>query len=140
MKNYAAVVIAFLFVFTTSAFAANYVKPDIFKQLLETNKPLVVVDIQKKDDFENHHFKGSIETNSFPASSGEEKKLLDKAIEKIKTTRGDVVVVCPMGKMGARNAYDYIKSKGIPENRLYILEGGIAGWPYKKMLVKGTEK
>jgi hypothetical protein len=48
-----------------------------------------------------------------------------------------VVIICPRGKSGASNTYDYIKSKGIPENRLYILEGGIAGWPYKEMLIKG---
>jgi rhodanese-related sulfurtransferase len=104
---------------------------------METGKKMTIVDIQPKNEFEQHHFKGSIETNAFPAKTDEEKKRLDSVIEKIKKSSEDVVIICPRGKSGASNTYDYIKSKGIPENRLYILEGGIAGWPYKEMLIKG---
>ncbi len=49
----------------------------------------------------------------------------------------DVVIICPKGKGGALNAYDYLKSKGVPENRLFILEGGIDDWPYPDLFVKG---
>jgi hypothetical protein len=58
-------------------------------------------------DFTNQHLPGAIETNAFP------------------------------GKSGAKNNYDYLQSKGVVENRLQILEGGIADWPYAEMLVKG---
>lgn len=139
MKKYAVMVATLVFVLTSSAFAANYLKPDVFRQWMETKRPVIIVDIQLADDFKEHHFKDSIETNAFPAKS-EEKKKLDKAVEKIRATQDDVVVVCPRGKSGASNSYEYIKSKGIPEKRLYILEGGIAGWPYKEMFVKGREK
>ncbi|MFZ5998134.1 MAG: rhodanese-like domain-containing protein [Nitrospirota bacterium] len=140
MKKYAVMVATLVFVLTSSAFAANYLKPDVFRQWMETKRPVIIVDIQLADDFKEHHFKDSIETNAFPAKSEEEKKKLDKAVEKIKATQDDVVIVCPRGRSGASNSYEYIKSKGIPENRLYILEGGIAGWPYKEMFVKGREK
>lgn len=140
MKKYAVMVATLVFVLTSSAFAANYLKPDVFRQWMETKRPVIIVDIQLADDFKEHHFKDSIETNAFPAKSEEEKKKLDKAIEKIKATQDDVVIVCPRGRSGASNSYEYIKSKGIPEKRLYILEGGIAGWPYKEMFVKGREK
>ncbi|MEW6117255.1 MAG: rhodanese-like domain-containing protein [Nitrospirota bacterium] len=140
MKKYAVMVATLVFVLTSSAFAANYLKPDVFRQWMETKRPVIIVDIQLADDFKEHHFKDSIETNAFPAKSEEEKKKLDKAVEKIRATQDDVVVVCPRGKSGASNSYEYIKSKGIPEKRLYILEGGIAGWPYKEMFVKGREK
>lgn len=137
MKKYLFLVLTFVFVLPTTAMAANYVKPDVFKQWLEGKKPLIIVDIQPADDFEDHHFKGAIETNAFPVKTDEEKKRLDKIIPKIKASKDNVVIICPRGKSGASNTYDYLKSKGIPENRLYILEGGIAGWPYKTMFVKG---
>lgn len=137
MKKHFVLALVFVFVLTTSAFAANYVKPDEFKKWMETGKKMTIVDIQPKNEFEQHHFKGSIETNAFPAKTDAEKKRLDLVIEKIKKSSDDVVIICPRGKSGASNTYDYIKSKGISENRLYILEGGVAGWPYKEMLIKG---
>ena len=126
-----------LFFVPYAAFAANYVKPDIFKQWLAGNKQLVIVDIQTADDFGDHHFKGSIETNAFPGKSDEEKKRLDRTFAKIQSSKGEVVIICPKGKGGALNAYDYLKSKGVPENRLFVLEGGIDGWPYPDLFVKG---
>ena len=47
------------------------------------------------------------------------------------------MVVCPRGKGGAMNSYDYLKTQGIPEERLRILEGGMAGWPFKELLKQG---
>jgi rhodanese-related sulfurtransferase len=120
-----------------AALAANYVKPDIFKQWLASNKPLVIVDIQPAVDFGVQHFRGSIETNAFPSKSDEEKKRLDKTLATIRSSKGDVVIICPKGKGGALNSYDYLKSKGVPETRLFILEGGIDGWPYPDLFVKG---
>ncbi len=137
MKRYLPLVLMFVFVLTTSVYAANYVSPDTFKKWLETNKSIIIVDIQPADKFEEHHFKGSVETNAFPAKTDEEKKRLDNVIQKIQTSKDDVVIICPRGRAGASNTYDYLKSKGVPEKRLYILEGGISGWPYKEMLIKG---
>jgi len=137
MKKYLVLAVSLVFLFTTSAFAANYVKPEDFKKWLESGKKLIIVDIQPAEDFEEHHFKGSIETNAFPAKTDEEKKRLDKVIPLIMSSSDDVVIICPRGRSGASNTYEYLKSKGVPEKRLYILEGGIAGWPYKEMFVKG---
>ncbi len=137
MRKYFILMMMFMLVLTSNALAANMLKPDVFKKWLETGKKMIIVDIQPKEDFEKHHFKGSIETNAFPAKTDEEKKRLDSAIEKIKKTNDDVVIICPRGRSGATNTYEYIKSKGIDEKRLYILEGGISGWPYKEMLQKG---
>ncbi|MDI6801453.1 MAG: rhodanese-like domain-containing protein [Thermodesulfovibrionales bacterium] len=136
MRKYLVLAMAFVFVLTTSAFAANMVKADEFKKWLESGKKMIIVDIQPKDEFEKHHFKDSIETNAYPAKTDEEKKRLDKTIPIIQASKDDVVIICPRGGSGASNTYDYLKSKDVPENRLYILEGGIAGWPYKEMLIK----
>lgn len=137
MKRYFVLALIFLFLLTTTAYAANYVKPEEFKKWLETGKKMLIVDIQPKDEFEEHHFKGSIETNAFPVKTDEEKKRLDPAIKKAKESNVDVVIICPRGRSGAMNTYEYLKANGIPENRLFILEGGIAGWPYKEMFQKG---
>jgi len=126
-----------LFLIPHAALAKNYVKPDIFKQWLATDQSLVIVDVQPAKDFGDHHFRGSIETNAFPTKSDEERKRVDKALPRIQSSKGAVVIICPMGKGGAVNAYDYLKSKGVPESRLFILEGGINGWPYPNLFVKG---
>ena len=67
------IAVTVLFLLPHAALAKNYVKPDVFKQWLTSNRSLVIVDIQPAKDFEDHHFKGSIETNAFPAKSDEEK-------------------------------------------------------------------
>lgn len=137
MKKSLFLALAFVFVLTTSAFAANYVKPDEFRKWLESGKSMIIVDIQTKEDFEKHHFKGSIETNAYPVKTDDERRRLDAAVSRANASKDDVVIICPRGKGGAMNTYEYLKSKGIPENRLYVLEGGIGGWPYKEMLIKG---
>ena len=121
----------------TIALAANYIEPQELKELLDKKKPVILVDIQPAADFEKQHLPGSIETNAFPAKTDEEKARLDKALAVIKASKDPVVVVCPRGKSGAKNSYTYLESKGISEDRMTILEGGIHEWPYKELFVKG---
>lgn len=121
----------------TAALAANYIDADELKPLIEQKKSLIIVDIQPAADFAAHHFAGAIETNAFPAKTAEEKSRLDKVIATIKESNAPVVVVCPKGKSGAKNSYAYLVSKGIPEERLQILDGGIAEWTYKELFVTG---
>ena len=121
----------------TVALAANYIEPQELKELLDKKKPVILVDIQPAADFEKQHLPGSIETNAFPAKTDDEKARLDKALTVIKASKDPVVVVCPRGKSGAKNSYNYLESKGISEDRMQILEGGIFEWPYKELFVKG---
>ena len=131
------IAVAVLFLLPHAALAKNYVKPDVFKQWITSNRSIVIVDIQPAKEFENHHFKGSIETNAFPSKSDAEKRRLDNVIPKIQASKGEVVIICPKGKGGAVNTYEYLQSKGVPESRLFILEGGIESWPYPGMYVRG---
>jgi rhodanese-related sulfurtransferase len=137
MKKIVFMALALFLYSAIPAMAQNYVKPDVFKQWLESGKSMFIVDIQTPDEFAMHHFKKAIETNAFPAKTDDEKKKLDPVLVKIKASKDDVVIVCPRGGGGARNTYDYFKTKGVPESRMYILEKGISGWPYKDMFVKG---
>ena len=121
----------------TVALAANYIEPQELKELLDKKKPVILVDIQPAADFEKQHLPGSIETNAFPAKKDDEKKRLDKTLPIIKASKDPVVVVCPRGKSGAKNSYEYLVTQGVPEERMTILEGGIYEWPYKELFVKG---
>ena len=129
--------LAFTLLAAGPALATNYITPANLKKMLDAKQEVILVDIQPADQFEKHHLPGSIETNAFPAKSDEEKARLDKMLPVINASKAPAVVLCPRGKGGAKNSYDYLQSKGVPENRLQILEGGIADWPYNEMFVKG---
>jgi rhodanese-related sulfurtransferase len=94
---------------------------------------MIIVDIQDKEAFARQHFKGSIETNAYPVKTDAERKSIDPAVEHFKTSGQDVVVVCPRGGGGAKRCYDYIKSRGVPDEKLFILEGGADKWPFKEL-------
>jgi len=127
--------ILFVLMVAVPAIAANYVKPDEFKQWLDGNRKMVIVDVQPAAEFAQHHFKEAIETNAFPGKTDEEKMRLDRTLPVINASESAVVIVCPRGGGGAKNAYEYLKSKGVAEQRLHILEKGIEGWPYKEMFI-----
>jgi len=120
-----------------AAIAANYIEPQELRVLLDRMDELVIVDIQPAADYELHHLPGSIETRAFPAVRVEEKSRLDMALPAINAAKGPVVIVCPRGKSGALNSYRYLASKGVSEDRLRILEDGIAEWPYRQLLEQG---
>lgn len=122
---------------TTISFAGlfssyNYITGDELANWLKAKKQMIIVDIQPKKAFDDEHIVGAIPTYAFPVKSDEDKKKLDPVIEKIKQNNLPVIVVCPAGKSGAENAYNYIKSKGIDEKRLYILKGGMGSWTHNE--------
>ena len=129
--------LAFTLLTAGPALATNYIAPANLKKMLDAKQEVILVDIQPAADFAKHHLPGSIETNAFPAKSDEEKARLNKTLPAINASKAQVIVLCPRGKSGAKNSYEYLQSKGVPETRLQILEGGIADWPYAGMFVKG---
>lgn len=129
-----------LFCTATIARAAgyNYVEPDQFRQWLENGKNMSIVDIQVPAEFQQHHFKGSLETSAYPVKSADEKQRLDAVLPRLAATQNDVVVICPRGGGGAKNTFDYLKEKGIDQKRIFILKEGMQGWPYKELTMGGT--
>lgn len=123
------------FLFAGSALGQDYryITPAELKIIFNSGKNLHILDLQKKDDFLKKHIKGSYETYAYPVKTDEDKKRLDNFIEKSKNDNLDILIVCPKGGGAAKNAYDYLKGRGINEKRLYILEGGIQGFPYEEM-------
>ena len=112
----------------------RYVAPAEMKAWLESGKEMVIVDIQPAKDFARQHFSGAIETNAFPVETDGERQSLDRAAETAKASGKDVVIICPRGKGGAKRTYDYLKGKGIAEERLVILTDGMDKWPYKELV------
>jgi len=137
MKKSAILPLALLFFFNVAALGEsfNYLEADQFKEWIQSDKPVIVVDIQVKDEFAAHHFSGSIETNAFPVKTDVQKNQILPAVEAYKKTGHDVVVVCPRGGGGAKRCYTYLKNQGVPDDKLTILQGGVAKWPYREMLV-----
>ncbi|MBC8209219.1 MAG: rhodanese-like domain-containing protein [Desulfobulbaceae bacterium] len=129
--------LALIFLFNVAALAQsfNFVSPPDFKQWLEADRPMIIVDIQEKKSFSKQHFRGSIETNAFPVKTDAEKKSLDPAVAQFKATGHDVIVVCPRGGGGAKRCYNYLKLQGVLEEKLFILQGGIDKWPHREMLI-----
>ena len=131
------VTIAALLACASTSQAANYIEAEVLKQAFIQKKTMIVVDIQPAKDFAQQHLPGSIETNAFPAKTTDEKRRLDRTLATIKGSTDPVIIVCPRGKSGAKNSYEYLLSQGVAEERLRILEDGIAGWPFKEYLTQG---
>lgn len=131
------VLTALILTHASLALAANYISPDELKQMIQQQKDVVIVDIQPANEFEQHYLKGSIETNAFPAKNPDEKQRLDKTLPLINASTAPVVIVCPRGGSGAKNSYEYFQTRGVPEERILILKGGMAGWPHQEMVQHG---
>lgn len=116
------------------AFGYNYVSADKVKSWIETGAPVNIVDIQVPEEFKAHHLPGAIPTYSYPVKSDNERAKLNNAVAETKKNQDPVVIVCPRGKGGAKRCYDYLKEKGVAEDRLLILEKGQLGWPHKEMV------
>jgi rhodanese-related sulfurtransferase len=137
LKRTIAVVIMLMFAAVAAAADYQFVSAETFKAWQESGKKTIIVDIQVPVEFEKRHFKGALETNAYPVKTDEEKMRVAKTLETINASRDDVVIVCPRGGGGAKNTYDFLKSRGVDEKRLFILQKGMEGWPYPEACVTG---
>ena len=126
--------------FLTSSFAAaggyNFISPENLKQNIEKRENMVIVDIQVKNEYAQHHLPGVLATHAYPVKSDSDRDKLKSALALIKTNQLPVVVICPRGGGGAKRAYDYLAENGVEVERLKILEGGQQGWPYPELLAE----
>jgi len=107
----------------------NYISAEETAKLIRENpSKVVLVDIQEKDDFEEEHLKGAIETNAYPVKTDEERARLAALLPNIKDDQ-KVVVICPRGGGGANRAYDFLLKSGVKKENLVTLTDGQYGWP-----------
>lgn len=122
---------------TVSATAGtlNSISAADFKEIMDTHKPVVIADIQKMNDFRKHHFYAAIETNAYPVKTVSDQEKLDKIVEMYKKTGNPIVVVGPRGTSAAKRAGEYLLEQDVPQDKIFLLEGGIREWPYREMLM-----
>jgi rhodanese-related sulfurtransferase len=113
----------------------NYIPAAAFKGMLDSKKPVSIIDIQVEEEFAAHSIPGAIATYSYPVKSEDDKAKLDAKLAELE---GDqpVVVVCPRGGGGAKRCYDHLAAKVIAKDRLLILEKGQAEWSYEEYTKK----
>jgi len=117
------------------ASAYNLMEPEDLKVRLDTSQPTILVDIQPKNAYKEHHFYGSIRTFAYPAKTETDTESLVQGVRMFETTGNDVVIISPRGGRASKRAYDFLVSRGIPEEKMFILKGGINDWPHKEMLL-----
>lgn len=130
---------ALLLIITSSPVYAtntyNLMEPEDLKIIMDTKQPVILVDIQKKNAYKEHHFYGSIRTFAYPAKTDTDKDSLVQAVTMYNTNQNKVVIVGPRGGRASKRSYDFLVEKGIPVDNMFILKGGIKEWPYKEMLL-----
>lgn len=129
-------VLSFLLITANVGLAAsyNYISAEEMKEKITAGEDIIIVDIQVKDEYEQHHLPGSVATYAYPVKSETERAAIDIAVAKYNETGKPVVIVCPRGKGGAKRTYDYMMSQNVLEDKLTILENGMDGWPYQDLL------
>lgn len=113
----------------------QYYTAEQTKNAIEKNEDFILLDIQVEEEWNAHHIKGAIPTHAYPVKTDEERAKLDKVLDQL---QGDkpIVVVCPGGAGGAQRTIDYLTTKGIKAERLFILQDGQKKWPYEELLEK----
>ncbi len=118
---------------TTVHSGAQYVSPETFRDWLVQNRS-IIIDVQPYSAYVKRHFPGSYATYAYPVKTTEQKEKLDVLLSVINQSEKPVVLVCPGGITGAPNARMHLLSRGVPNERLFILKGGTSRWPYPDML------
>ncbi len=112
----------------------NYITPADLKQRLQSAEQPFLLDIQVEKEYVQHHLPGAVPTYAYPVKSDGERAALKPAVANILATNKDVVIICPGGGQGAKNAFTFLKKQGVPQKRMRILEKGQRGWPYPELL------
>lgn len=136
-KLFMLIVMALAFV-SVSAWASSYqyISAADVKHQVENQENVLLLDIQVKEEFDQHHITGAIETTAYPVKSESDRDKLATILAQAKTNADPIIIICPRGAGGAKRAYDHLKAQGVAEGRLMILKGGQGQWPYKELLAK----
>jgi len=119
----------------TAGIEYNYIDSDNLMKSLQEKKAIHLVDIQKKNDFLQHHFFGSLETGAYPVKSEQDMIRIKEVLHDLQATNKPVVIIGPRGTRAAGRTYEYLLEQGIAAQRLAILKSGIRGWPAPEILL-----
>ena len=85
---------------------------------IKANKQLAIVDIQNADEFREHNYEHALATGNDPAR-------LKKVANKLRLTKGKVIVVSTNGGADALQATELLVQGGVARARILVLEGGM---------------
>ncbi len=115
----------------------KYITADQLKADLESGKDIFLLDLQPEENYNEHHLKGAVATYAFPVETDAEKAAIDTVLP---DAQGKVlVIVCPGGKKGANNTWDYLTDNGYDMSTVFILENGQNGWLHAELLADGED-
>jgi rhodanese-related sulfurtransferase len=120
---------------SASAGTLNIISSSDFKEMLDTQEPVIIADIQKTNNFRKHHFYAAIETNAYPVKTSSQRKKLETIVKMFEKTGDPIVIVGPRGTSGSKRACEYLQEEGVPQDKIFLLKGGIREWPYKELLM-----
>jgi rhodanese-related sulfurtransferase len=112
----------------------QYMEAGELKFRLDTGEPTILVDIQDKNSYQEHHLYSATPTYAYPARSEEDLGKLDKVVEDCRQNPGDIVILGLRGGRASQRTHDYLVSRGIPAGRIHILQGGLKEWPFQDMV------
>jgi len=112
----------------------RYISPIDVKNRIQNDTPMTILDIQVKTDYDQHHLIGALASYAYPVKSDADMAKLDAVMGKLTAKDDPIIIVCPRGGGGAKRTWQYLSSKGISTDRMYILENGQGGWPYEELL------
>ena len=115
--------------------AYNMMTADQLKLRLDTKEPTILLDIQKENAYKEHHFYGSISTYAYPAKTDTDLQSVIQGVRVHEQTGNDIVIIGPRGGRASKRTTEFLMTRGVPEEKIYILEDGIKKWPYPKMLL-----
>lgn len=125
----------FIMCIPASALAYNIMTADELKNRLKTKEPTILLDIQKKNAYNERHFYGSIRTYAYPAKTDKDLQSVFQAVRMYEQTGNIIVIIGPRGGKASQRTAEYLITRMVPEDKIFILEGGIRKWPYKEMLL-----
>jgi thiosulfate/3-mercaptopyruvate sulfurtransferase len=110
----------------------QYITADQLKADIEAGEDMYLLDIQLKEAYDAGHLEGAVATYAFPVDTDEAKAKIDAVLGDV----GDkpLIIICPGGKGGANNTWDYLSSIDYDMGSAFILENGQNGWPFPELL------
>ena len=117
------------------ALAYTMMTADELKIRLDTKEPTILLDIQQTNAYKEHHFFGAVRTYAYPAKTDTDLESVIQGVRLFEQNGNDIVVIGPRGGRASQRTVDYLITRGVPEEKIFILEGGIKNWPYKNMLL-----
>jgi thiosulfate/3-mercaptopyruvate sulfurtransferase len=113
----------------------QYITAGQLKADIEAGEDMFLLDIQLEDAYNTAHLYGAVATYAFPVDTDEAKAKVDAVLGGAEGK--PLIIICPGGKGGANNTWDYLSSIQYDMSSAFILENGQNGWPFPELLASG---